>query len=138
MPKLTLTEESKTKLKENQEFTDKWIAGLRSGKWMQCREMMVYPEIPNSCCCLMVAEIECNGAKWEDGIRFDKDAGELCNSGWDVPSDMASPSVWTEGLVAINEYGRTYQVVDWNDDLVLSFNKIADLLENGEVEYGTD
>lgn len=140
MDKLILSEESKAILQEHAEFTKKWIEGLRSGEYTQVQEAMVDPEIPSSACCLMVAEIV-NGRKWEDhkyACNYDED-GE-CFEVAALPSDLSSEIHWTENLYATylsdegNYIKRKPSPPTWNDDIGLSFNQIADLLEYGEVE----
>ncbi len=133
---LKLDDKSKKTLKENQEFVDKWVVGLRSGKYTQVKEAMVYPDIPQSCCCLMVAEIEGNGKSWEDGIN----PGNGYTESYPVPSQMPNGCPWLENLVATHppttDFDRCeYQPYNWNDELELSFEDIATLLETGEVSY---
>ena len=121
MNKLKLTEKSKNKIQQNQEFVNKWIKGLRSGAYAQIQSMMCRENTPNSACCLHVMEMECNGRDWEEGI------GKI------YPSRMYGGVTWPEELKAEDVSGNLLYPVNWNDSLSLTFNQIADLLETGEI-----
>jgi hypothetical protein len=128
--KVTLTEESKQTLAQHPEFTEKWIAGLRSGKYTQVQNRMYDPKITNSACCLMVMEMVCNEREWGDH-RDDVITA--------MPSDMEKPYIFPDGLLpqllwARTDDGEGYSVDGWNDALSMTFEQIADLLEYGEVE----
>lgn len=144
MIKFILTEYAKETISENKEFIEKWIKGLRSGKYTQTRGAMVDPDLPNSACCLMVMEMECNGRKWEEG-SYTVDEDEVVEgSEWGtfvvrMPSEFSNGVRWPQILEA-TVYGCTSTLVgcasphQWNDRYGLTFNQIADLLEHGEVE----
>ena len=137
--KLTLTDSSKQILKDNPEFTSKWVAGLRSDKYTQYRGGMCDPNVPNSACCLHVMEMECFDNSWESGFK-----GEYAG---DLPSDLGKGNY---GVLKVNTSFTDFQPEDlqasfdnggeqmpsiWNDHYKLSFLQIADLLESGEVEF---
>lgn len=126
--KLELTEPSKQKIKENPEFMQKWIAGLRSGKYPQARGAMVDADVPNSACCLMVMEMECNGRDWEDGL-------DKC-----LPSTLEGGITWPQELGLADErlLGGFTRVAHWNDNLEFTFDQIATLLETGSLEVEDD
>lgn len=133
-------------LQFNKELVDKWVAALRSGKWVQITGAMTDPSIPNSACCLMVAEAECNNKTVENYYsRFEN------QSGYDVaglPSSRVNAfrlkvpdnvSSWLpENLEATytNQIAVSgYTPSQWNDSLKLSFERIATLLETGSITF---
>lgn len=137
--KLTLNEQSKAYLAENSDLKNKWIAGLRSGKYPQITGAMVDPRLPGSCCCLMVAEIECNNRDWNEAFS---------ETDCDYVDVAVTPEDFQDGLKKLGKLEAIYEVpfkfkakgeswrpAEWNDHLKLTFNQIADLLERGEVEY---
>lgn len=127
MPTLTLIPEHKELLERHPEFTRKWAEGLRSGKYTQYIGGMCDEDIPQSACCLHVMEMECNGSRWEDGIE------RVTPSQF---SDFRIERTLPEDLIATLSDGMGRYTPDlWNDYLEISFNQIADLLENGEVTY---
>lgn len=138
MNKVVLTKESKAALSANKEFTDKWVAGLRSGKYTQIRHSMVVHDVPNSACCLMVMEMECNGRSREGfpvaGLPSDLAKPYTLTSVPDcllLPEDIQA-EVWTEDGW---QTATMFKPAEWNDILELSFEQIATLLETGELEY---
>ena len=141
-------------LKENQEITNKWIVGLRSGKYTQANGAMTNPNIINSACCLMVLEAECNNKSISDYTYVDSD--NIARS-YGLPADGSKPlqllraydvsNLLPQGLQAELSCGN--QIIEnsttpsmWNDRFKLTFNQIADLLESGsinfEYEFGND
>lgn len=144
MNRIVLTEESKAVLAANQEFTDKWIAGLRSGKYVQIQESMIEPDIPKSACCLMVMEMECNDRSWMDVADFNE-RNIFAEMATDLPDPykfkvIVNDLYYPEDLQARVYLGGDYDAiiggpVEWNDGLNLSFKQIATLLETGELEY---
>lgn len=132
----------------NKEVTTKWIAGLRSGKWVQTTSAMTNIEIPNSACCLMVLEGECNNKVVADFIYAKEIAG--------IPKPMTMPNGRTDYLVFkhangdaklpqdipallhspnLKSTGDLIYPAGWNDNLCLTFEQIADLLEFGQIEF---
>ena len=141
-------------LKENQEIVNKWIVGLRSGKYAQANGAMTDPNIVNSACCLMVLEAECNNKSTSDYTYVD--SNNTVNS-YGLTDDSAkclqllrannASNLLPQALKAELSCGN--QVLEnsttpsqWNDTLKLTFNQIADLLESGsinfEYEFGND
>lgn len=133
-------------LQFNKEIVEQWIAALRSGKWVQITGAMTDPSIPNSACCLMVAEAACNHKVVENYYsRFEN------QSGYDVaglPSSRINPlrlnvpdnvsSTLPENLEATftNQITASgYTPSQWNDSLKLSFEQIATLLETGSITF---
>jgi hypothetical protein len=132
MNKLTLTPESEQALRNNPIDTATWVKGLRSGNYVQNRGGMCDIDIPNSACCLHVLEMDAGGKAWEDGANS---WGSL-----ELPSEMVGESVMfddflAEDIKAVVNLGRKESPAQWNDDLKLTFNQIATLLETGSVEY---
>lgn len=132
MNELTLTPESIQALADNPEAVAKWCTALRGGKWVQHREDMCVADIPNSACCLHVLEMEVGGMEWDEGL----------NKG--IPSDITNTPVSFNGIDAEDikavlsdpEFSiGTFVPSEWNDDLLLTFDQIATLLETGSVEW---
>jgi hypothetical protein len=133
-------------LQFNKEIVDKWVAALRSNKWVQHTGAMTDPSIPNSACCLMVAEAECNNKTVEDYYsKFENQFGYQIDA---LPTSKESPlylkipdsdDFWfPESLEAkfVNQISGTgYTPAQWNDSLKLSFEQIATLLETGSVTF---
>lgn len=135
--KLMLTEDSKQIIKEHQAEVDIWIKALRSGIYPQVRETMLHPKIPNSCCCLMVAEVACNGLVWGEwkSKRTEHCILQLYEGIPLFPKDLIAGLEWPASLRAKTAIGLTTSPDYWNDNLDLTFTQIADLLETGEVYY---
>jgi len=132
MNKLVLTPNSAQALADNPEVVAKWCKGLRSGKWKQVHDAMCSLSTANSACCLHVLEMEVVGRGWEEGLNKH------------VPSDITDTPVSFSGIDAEDikaihsdsEYsGGIFTPVEWNDELLLTFDQIAYLLETGSVEW---
>ena len=145
MATLTLTDTSKEVLRKNPVTLSKWIVGLRSGKWIQTYGAMTEQDNPSCACCLMVLEAECNGKTTSDYVNTTAD-GLVYVQG--MPSSRPNALKFTgepdgfmpEFLTAKYIYDDddkkspiTYSPMGWNDSLKLSFEQIADLLENGSI-----
>lgn len=133
MENLQLTKESKQILKEKEPLTSEWIKLLRSGYYTQENYRMADPDVPNSCCCLMVAEIA-NGRKWEDHYNHRNNFVVAL-----TPMGLRDGLEWTHTLLANTKAGTPfYKPEDWNDILRMNFDQIADLLEHGKVEVDAE
>lgn len=121
---LTLTDESKHTLLKHPLGTKKWIEGMRSGRYTQTKGAMIDLSKEGSACCLMVACMVNDGLEWIEGHLGGK------------PSFIEGMPVWYQSLRAHHsEMSGLPGPATWNDDIGLTFNQIADLLEFGVIEY---
>lgn len=134
-------------LKENQEITNKWITGLRSGKWIQTSGAMTNLDVVNSACCLMVLEAECNNKSVDDYMYVDEH--DLVRS-YGLPADNSRclklrrtdsastllPQALKASLTCDDTVLESITTPSmWNDRYKLTFNQIADLLESGSINF---
>jgi hypothetical protein len=138
-------------LKHNKAIIDKWIIGLRSGKWMQTTGNMTNPNVPNSACCLMVLEAECNNKVTTNYVTvYNQDqlgsiAGlpterenplklQLQGPGLKYPQNIYAIFKCNSGVKRLQQFDNSRLVPSqWNDVLGLSFEEIATLLETGSL-----
>jgi hypothetical protein len=152
MDTLQITTEDWDLLQKNKPITDKWIAGLRSGKWIQTIGAMTSVDVPNSACCLMVVEAECNNKTVNDYIRIPNNeldvptaAGlpseeenplqlQLHGLGFKYPQSLTAVFKCNSGIERLRKFHNTSLAPSqWNDTLQLTFEEIATLLETGSL-----
>lgn len=138
---LQLDDESMEAVFTEVEKTQTWIDNLRSGKYKQIQEQMCYTDIPNSACCLNVLECSVKGLKWnyfQNALMPSDKNDQLFNSfsaerfNGILAEKLHSTVVYSDDPEI--EEGEELYPVQWNDDLMLTFNQIADLLEKGWIQ----
>ena len=136
MATLTLTDTSKEVLRKNPVTLSKWIVGLRSGKWIQTYGAMTEQDNPSCACCLMVLEAECNGKTTSDYINTTMPSSRPDALKFTGEHDGFMPEFLKAKYICDDDdktLPATYFPMGWNDRLRLSFEQIADLLENGSI-----
>ena len=111
---------------------DKWVTALRSGKYIQIRSKMASEDIPNSACCLHVAAIEVDGVKWEDAIFNDTVIG-LPSGFHESINASFSELLANFGRIRVCSQYNNSGFSRLNDFYKLSFEQIAELIEEGEL-----
>ena len=111
------------------EFWKKWIEGLRSNRYTQCKWAMADSNDECSACCLAVAEMHVNGRTFNEMFRSSGVAHK-------TPLSLEGGTDWTTHLNILSRvegeeeaYMRNPEYL--NDKCGLSFLQIADLLEKG-------
>ena len=138
-------------LQQNKEIISKWIEGLRSGRWIQITGSMTNQNIPNSACCLMVLEGECNNKVTTDYVTvYDSEqlgsiAGlpsergnplelQLHGLNFKYPQNIHAIFKCNSGIEDLKKFHNTNLTPSqWNDSLELTFEEIATLLETGSL-----
>lgn len=145
MDTLQITTEDWDLLQKNKPITDKWIAGLRSGKWIQTTGAMTNPNVQHSACCLMVLEGECNNKVTTDYVKPYAISGlpteeknplqlQLHGLGFKYPQNLTAIFKCNSNIVRLQKLHNTNLIPSqWNDALQLTFEEIATLLETGSL-----
>lgn len=146
MNTLKLTEGTKELLDRHPKFTVNWIEGLRSGDYIQVQHSMYDVNIDGSACCLQVMEECCNNLDRDIEIQRAEDEGhdlhlpsclylidkKPVTLDDELPEELIKAVLTSEDALGVRE--AIFLPAEWNDDLNLTFEQIADLLDNGEIE----
>ena len=113
------------------EELEAWVEGLRGGKYKQHTGSMCNVNDTSSACCLQVAAIVVDHRAWDDSV-IDGDPAY-------TPADLEQAAPFARraeelDAVVITETGWEFDFLEMNDELGLSFDQIADIIEGKEVE----